>query len=67
MEFLVRGLTPPAFKQKAHRFLFKNPHATWKQFGNHVSTKNLSFAVSSDSTGTTSSSIDKMKIDGIKD
>ena len=68
MEFFVRGLTPPALKQKAHQFLIETPHATWEQLNNHVSTKDLSFAVSSDFTGTASSSIDnKMEIDGIKD
>ena len=41
---------------------------TWEQLKNHVSTKNLSFAVSSDFTGTASSGIDKkMEIDDIKD
>ena len=68
MEFVVRGLTPPALKQKVNQFLIETPHATWEQLRNHVSTKNLSFAVSSDFTGTAYSSIDnKMEIDGIKD
>ena len=68
MEFFVRGLNPPALKQKAHQFLIETPHATWEQLKNHVSVKDLSFAVSSEFTGTASSSIDnKMDIDGIKD
>ena len=68
MKFFVRGLTPPALKQKAHQCLIETPHATWEQLKNHVSTKDLSFAVSSDFTGTASSSIDeKTEIDGIKD
>ena len=25
MEYFVRGLTPPALKQKAHQFLIENP------------------------------------------
>ena len=68
MEFFVRGLTPPALKQKAHQYLIETPNATCEQLRNQVSTKDLSFAVSSDFTGTASSSIDnKMEIDGIKD
>ena len=68
MEFFVRGLTPPSLKQKAHQFLIETPHATWEQLRNHVSTKDLRFAVSRDFTGTASSSIDnKIEIDGIKD
>ena len=68
MEFFVRGLTPPPLKQKAHHFLIETPLATWEQLRNHVSTKDLNFAVSSDFTGTESSRIDnKMEIDGIKD
>ena len=68
MEFFVRGLTPPALKQKAHQYLIETPNATWEQLRNQVSTKDLSFAVSSDFTGTASSSINnKMEIDGIKD
>ena len=64
----VRGLTPPALKQKAHQYLIETPHTTWEQLKNHVSTKDLSFAVSSDFTGTASGSIgNKMEIDGIKD
>ena len=68
MEFFVRALTPPALKQKAHRFLIETPHATWEELRNHVSTEDLSFAVSSDFIGRASSSIDnKVEIDGIKD
>ena len=68
IEFFVRGLTPPALKQKAHQFLIETSHATWEQLKNHVSTHDLSFAVSSDFTGTASNSIDnKMEIDGVKD
>ena len=61
--FFVRGLTPPALKQKAHQNLIETPNATWEQLRNQVSPKDLSFAVSSDFTGTASSSIDnKMEI-----
>ena len=68
LEFFVRGLTPPALNQKAHQFLIETPHQTWEELRNHVSTKDLSFLVSSDFTGTASSSIDnKAEIDGIKD
>ena len=68
MEFFVRGLTPPALKQKAHQYLIETPHTTWEHFRNHVSTKYLSSAVRSDFTGTASSSIDnKMDIEVIKD
>ena len=68
MKFFVRELTPPAIKQKAHQFLIETPQATREQLRNHVRTKNLSLAASSDFTGTASSSIDnKMEIDGIKD
>ena len=59
MEFFVRGLTPPALKQKAHQFLIETAHATWEQLRNLVSTKDLSFAVCCDFTGTASSSIDE--------
>ena len=68
MEFFVRGLTPPSLTQKSHQLLKETPHAKWEQLKNHVSTKDLDFAVSSDFTGTASSSIDnKLKIDGLKD
>ena len=52
MEYFVRGLTPPALEQKAHQFLIENVGATWQQLRDQVSTKDLSFAVSSDFTGT---------------
>ena len=68
MDFFVRRLTPPPLKQKAHQFLIETPHATWEQLRNHVSTKDLSCAVSIDFTGSASSCIDnKMEIDGMKD
>ena len=62
----LNSITAP--KQKAHQYLIETPNATWEQLKNQVSTKDISFAVSSDFTGTASSSIDnKMEIDGIKD
>ena len=68
MEFFVRGLSPPGLKQKAHQFLIENPPATWQQLKDHIATKNLSFAISSEFIGTSSSSMDnKLEIDGIKD
>ena len=68
MEFFVRGLSPPGLKQKAHQFLIENPPATWQQLKDHIATKDLSFAVSSEFTGTASSSVDnKLEIEGIKD
>ena len=68
MEFFVRGLSPPGLKQKAHQFLIENPTATWQQLKDHIATKDLSFAVSSEFTGTASSSVDnKLEIEGIKD
>ena len=67
MEYFVRGLTPPALKQKAHQFLIENVGATWQQLRDHVSTKDLSFAVSSEFTGTSSNSMDnKLEIEGLK-
>ena len=48
--------------------MIEPPQATCKQLKNHVSTKDLSFVVSSDFTGTASSSLEnKMEIDGVKD
>ena len=68
MEFFVRGLSPPGLKQKAHQFLTENPPATWQQLKNHIATKNLSFALSSELIETASSSIDdKLEIEGKKD
>ena len=68
IEFFVRGLTPPGLKQKAHQYLIENPANTYEQLRNHISTKDLSFAVSSEFTGNSSSSIDnKIEIDGLKD
>ena len=68
MEFFVRGLSQPGLKQKAHQFLNENPPATWQQLKNHIATNDLSFAVSSEFTGTASSSVDnKLEIEGIKD
>ena len=68
MEFFVRGLSPPGLKQKAHQFLIENPPATWQQLKDHIAKKDLSFAVSSEFTGTASSSVDnKLEIEGIKD
>ena len=68
MEFFVSGLSPPGLKQKAHQFLIENPPATWQQLKDHIATKDLSFAISSEFIGTASSSIDnKLEIEGIKD
>ena len=68
MEFFVRGLSPPGLKQKAHQFLIENPTATWQQLKDHIATEDLSFAVSSEFTGTASSSLDnKLDIEGIMD
>ena len=67
MEYFVSGLTPPALKQKAHQRLIENPATTWQQLQDHVATKDLSFSVSSEFTGTASSSIDnKIEIEGLK-
>ena len=67
MEYFVRGLTPPALKQKAHQRLIENPATTWQQLQDHVATKDLCFSVSSEFTGTASSSIDnKIEIEGLK-
>ena len=67
MEYFVRGLTPPALKEKAHQRLIENPAATWQQLPDHVATKDLSFSVSFEFTGTASSSIDnKIEIEGLK-
>ena len=67
MEYFVRGLTPPAQEQKAHQFLIENVGATWQQLRDQVSTKDLSFAVSSEFTGTSSNSMDnKLEIEGLK-
>ena len=67
MEYFVRGLTPPALKQKALQLLIEDPTTTWQQLKNHVAAKDLSFSVSSEFTGTASSSIDnKIEIDGLK-
>ena len=68
MEFFVRGLSPPGLKQKAHQFLIENPPATWQQLKDHIATKVLSFAASSEFTGTALSSVDnKLEIEGKKD
>ena len=67
MEYFVRGLTPPALKQKAHQLLIEDPTTTWQQLKDHVATEDLSFSVSSEFTGTASSSIDnKTEIEGLK-
>ena len=67
MEYFVRGLTPPTLKEKAHQRLIENPATTWQQLQDHVATKDLSFSVSSEFTGTASSSIDnKIEIEGLK-
>ena len=67
MEYFVRGLTPPALKQKAHQFLIEDPTTTWQQLKDHVATKDLSFSVSSEFTGTTSRSNNKkIEIEGLR-
>ena len=67
MEYFVRGLTPPALKQKAHQLLIESPTTTWQQLQNHVATNDFSFSVSSEFTGTASSSIDnRIEIEGLK-
>ena len=58
MEYFVRGLTPLALKQKAHQLLIETPTTTWQQLQDHVATQDLSFSVSSEFTGSASSSID---------
>ena len=68
MEFFVRGLRPPGLKQTAHQFLIENPPETSQQLKDHIATKDISFAKSSEFTGTASSSVDnKLEIEGIKD
>ena len=68
LEFFVRGLSPPGLKQKAHQFLIENPPASLQQLKDHIATKDLSSAISSEFIGTASSSIDnKLEIEGIKD
>ena len=68
MEFFINGLSPPGLKQKAHQFLIENPPATWQELKDHIVTKDLSFAISSEFIGTASSSIDnKLEIEGKKD
>ena len=68
MEFFVRGLSPPGFKQKVNQHLIEDPPATWHQLKHHIATKNLNFAFGSEFTGIASSSVDnKLKIEGIKD
>ena len=67
MEYFVRGLTPPALKQKAQQLLIEDLTTTWQQLKDHVATKDFSFSVSSEFTGTASSSIDnKIEIEGLK-
>ena len=39
MEYFVKGLTPPALKQKAHQLLIETPTTTWQQLQDHVATK----------------------------
>ena len=67
MEYFVRGLTPPAFKQKPLQLLIEISATTWLHLKDHVVTKDISFSVSSEFTGTASSSIDnKGEIEGLK-
>ena len=64
----MRGLSPPGSKQKAHQFLIEDPSATWQQLKNHIATKEITFAVSSEFVGTASISIvNKSEIVGLKD
>ena len=68
IEFFVRGWSPPGLKQKAHQFLTENPTATWQQLKDHIATKDLSFAISSDFIETASSSIDnKLETERLND
>ena len=46
-EFAVRGLTPNELNNKAHQYLIEHPNATWEQFQEHVTNKNLVFTISS--------------------
>ena len=48
MELFVRGLSSPGLYQMAHQFVNENPLATWQQLKDHLATKDLSFAVSSE-------------------
>ena len=67
MEYFLRGLTPPALKQKAHQLLKKDPTTTWQQLKDNVATKDLSFSISSEFTGSAAISIDnKLEIEGLK-
>ena len=47
IEFAVRGLTPNELKNKAHQHLIEHPNATWEQFQEHVTNKDLVFTISS--------------------
>ena len=46
IEFAVRGLTPNELKNKAHQYLIEHPNATWEQFQEHVTNKDLVFTIS---------------------
>ena len=47
VECLVRGLTKPALKQKAHQLFIETQHTTWQKLKDHVTTEDLSFSDSS--------------------
>ena len=67
MEYFLKGLTPPTPKQNARQLFMETHTTTWQQLKDHVATTDLNFSVSSEITGTGSSSIDnKLEIEGLK-
>ena len=59
IDFAIRGLKPQGLKRKAHEKLIENPSITWTQFVYHLVVKDLTFSVTTESSGATG--IDKLK------
>ena len=57
--FAIRGLRPQGLKRKAHEKVIENPSITWTQFVDHLVVKDLTFSVTTESSGATG--IDKLK------
>ena len=59
IDFAIRGLRPQGLKRKAHEKLIENPSITWTQFVDHLVVKDLTFSVTTESSGATG--VDKLK------
>ena len=48
IQFTLRGLGPTGLKRKAHEYLIEHPNATWDVFQTHITSKDVTYTISSE-------------------